>query len=161
MNDGFRLTGKHVLAALLGFFLIVLMANVIFINLAIRTFPGEKEEKSYLQGLNYNDRLIARAEQARLGWQATIQKAEIDGDGVTVDITITDKAGSPLSHLQIDGVVARPAADNQDHAITFNRLGNGRYAATFPGDAGLWVLEAVAVDRTGRQFDFGSRLEVE
>lgn len=161
MAKEFQLTGKHVLGALLGFFLVVLVANVIFLNLAMSTFPGEKEEKSYLQGLNYNDRLAKRAEQAELGWRAAITEASRQGDEATIGILMTDRAGAPLSSLRLDAVIARPAADAHDAAIAFSPVGGGRYRAIVSAGAGLWTLEGVAIDRQGREFEFTSRLEIE
>lgn len=161
MAREFRITGKHVLYTLIGFFLVVLAANVIFISLAVRTFPGEKEEKSYLQGLNYNDRLATRSEQAALGWKGTITVASLNGDEATIRLSFKDRAGAPLRGLRISGVLSRPATDANDTIVSFTPIGDGDYEVVVPAGKGVWNLEGLAVDHAGGRFEFSSRLNLE
>lgn len=158
MATEFRLTGKHVLAALIGFFMMILTANMIFINFAVRTFPGEKEEKSYLQGLNYNERLAARAEQALLGWTATIEEAALADGRVDLKITIIDDGGASISGLNVTGDLSRPASHVEDRALVFTESHNGEYLASSPAADGVWVLEGKAVSDRNEEFKFTSRL---
>lgn len=160
MDRDFRITGRHVLIVLIGFFLFVLAANLVFINLAVKSFPGEKEEKSYLQGLNYGDRLAARAEQERLGWRAMITEASLVGETATIALAVADRAGAPLSNLRIEAVLSRPVDDSSDQAIAFAPVGDGEYAASVPAGAGIWNLEGVAVGDDGRRFEFANRLVI-
>ncbi len=158
METEFRLTGRHVLFTLIGFFLMILTANVIFINYAMKTYPGEKVEKSYLQGLNYNDRLDARAAQTSLGWKTTIDEASLDGDELTLKITISGKGDMKLSYLKVDGVLSRPATAASDQTIEFTSIGNGRYLATATVRPGLWELDGKAVNARNDEFIFSNRL---
>lgn len=158
MAHEFRLNGKHVLAALIAFFLVILAANVIFINFAVKTFPGEKEEKSYLQGLNYNDRLAARQEQSALGWTATIDNASLNNGAVDIILTITDHNGRPLNGLSIDAMLSRPASAGDDVVLVFSPTGNGRYAATSPAGPGVWSLEGRATNDADERVEFVNRL---
>jgi nitrogen fixation protein FixH len=158
METGFRLTGKHVLATLIGFFLIILTVNMIFMNFALKTFPGEKEEKSYLQGLHYNDRLAARAEQASLGWSAAIEEAVLIGDRVELKITIANSDGAPVPNLDVVGALSRPASSAQDQSFVFMEAGNGEYFASSPAAAGVWNFEGKAINGRNDEFDFASRL---
>jgi len=158
METEFRLTGKHVLATLIGFFLVILSVNIIFINFAVNTFPGEKEEKSYLQGLNYNDRLAVRAEQSSLGWAVAIEEALLVDDHVELKITFTSGNGAPISGLNIAGVFSRPASAAQDRFFDFIETGNGEYVASLPAGAGVWNLEGKAVNSRDDEFEFASRL---
>ncbi len=158
MGTEFRLTGKHVLAMLIGFFLVILIANIFLINFAVKSFPGEKEEKSYLQGLNYNQRLAARTEQAALGWTTTIDEALLVDDNIEFKIVIKDANALPIPNLDIVGVFSRPANDADDHSFVFSGIGNGTYIATVPGSPGLWELEGTAVDDRGNSFVFTSRM---
>ena len=66
------LTGRGVLLCLAGFFGLIFVTNAIFITEAVKTFRGEDEQLPYLQGVAYNQTLEHRAQQARLGWQASI-----------------------------------------------------------------------------------------
>ncbi|MEM9014933.1 MAG: FixH family protein [Pseudomonadota bacterium] len=158
MGTEFRLTGKHVLAMLISFFLVILVVNMVFLNFALKTFPGEKEEKSYRQGLNYNDRLAMRAEQASLGWTATIEQALLSDNRVELMITIANSDGAPISGLDITGVFSRPASAVQDRNVSFTEAENGRYVASLPATGGVWNLEGKAVNNRDEEFDFASRL---
>ena len=158
MATEFRVTGKHVLATLIGFFVIILTVNLIFLNFALRTFPGEKEKKSYLQGLNYNERLASRAAQAALGWKATIEEAQLIGDEVTLKVTILDDAGAPISGLDVTCLLSRPASAGEDRSLIFTDMGNGDYVASSPAAAGVWRLEGRAVGARDDAFEFASRL---
>ena len=161
MATDFRLTGKHVLAMLIGFFLVITAANAVFIHYAMNTFPGEKEKKSYLQGLNYNERLAARAEQASRGWAATIEEASLKSGRVELRLKMTGSNGSPISDLDIFGVLSRPASDIEDHVFVFSSIGNGEYIAQMPAAAGVWELEGRAVSGRDEEFVFTNRLILE
>ena len=54
-KPGFVLKGWHVLLMLVGFFGFMFVVNGIFLWAAITSFPGEDEQKSYMQGLHYNE----------------------------------------------------------------------------------------------------------
>ncbi len=158
MNSEFRITGRHVLTALISFFVVVAAVNVVFINFAVRTFPGEKEEKSYLQGLNYNDRLAARAAQDALGWSASIDKAALAGGDVTIALSIVDRNGAPVSGLNVSAVLSRPASEVHDTVVSFRPIGRGEYEAVAPAGAGAWDLEGNALNHREQEFAFYSRL---
>jgi nitrogen fixation protein FixH len=158
----FRLTGRHVLAIIIAFFLSIIAANAIFITLAIKSFPGEQEKKSYLQGLAFNDRITERNAQASLGWTAEISdKRNESGDSV-VTLIFTAAPGAPVSGLKIVGLMARPADDESDHALRFDETEPGRYIAVIDGaEPGAWRLQAVATNESGDKFALEKRLILE
>ena len=142
----FRVTGRFVLFSLIGFFLCIIAANAAFITLAIRSFPGEQVEKSYFQGLRYNDTLAARRAQGALGWKASIAIAR-EGADARIRLTFRDRAGAPLHGLEVEGLLARAADNNDDRAISFEHLGEGVYSARVEAlPDGLWRFEARAKD---------------
>lgn len=162
MTSAFKLTGKHVLAIIVGFFLMVIAANTIFITLAVKSFPGEQEKKSYLQGLAYNDRIKERERQAALGWSAELTKAGLTNDGAVVEITFENSSTNPIYGLTVTGLLARPADGKDDHELVFASIGEGRYSAKIEGVApGLWRLHAVAVSERGEKFELEKRLMLE
>jgi nitrogen fixation protein FixH len=155
----FKLNGKHVLAILIGFFLTVIIANSIFITFAVRSFPGEQEKKSYLQGLAYNDRIAEREAQEMLGWTATIIDATLSGGRTEIELEFLSASSAPISGLNISGVLVRPANDDSDHRFDFSELKSGRYLATIDGAApGLWRFEATATSDRGETFRLEKRL---
>lgn len=162
MKKPFRITGRHVLAGMVGFFLVIIAVNAVFITLAVRSFPGEKEEKSYLQGLHYNETLKARAAQAANGWTAEIRKAALVDDRAVIELTFKDQSGAPIYDLDITGVIARPADDDYDQEIVFTALGGGLYTAELTGmAAGAWALKARAEHRNAEPFEFETKLYLE
>lgn len=145
----FRVTGRFVLVSLIGFFLCIVAANAIFISLAVKTFPGEQVDKSYLQGVNYNDTIAARRAQESLGWKAAIGVARI-GEDARIELTFRDRDGAPLADLEVSGMLGRPADNNDDRTLEFTAQGDGAYAAlvkALPG--GLWRLETQAQGFSG------------
>ncbi|MFZ5617627.1 MAG: FixH family protein [Pseudomonadota bacterium] len=160
--QSFKLTGRHVLAIVLSFFLTVIAANTIFITLAVKSFPGEQEKKSYLQGLAYNDRIKARAEQNALGWTAEIARARLNNGEAEIDLYFTSASATPISTLKIEGVIGRPADDGDDHVLEFLAVEPGRYRAVLAGlTPGAWRLAATARSERGETFVLEKRLVLE
>ena len=158
----FRLTGAHVLAMLVAFFLAIIIANAIFITLAIRSFPGEQERKSYLQGLAYNDRLAEREAQERLGWTAEIAGARLPDGQTEIILRFKSATDAPISGLAVSGRLARPADDESDRALAFVATAPGRYSAVVDGlEPGAWRLTAVAHNERGDNFTLEKRLTLE
>lgn len=158
MNE-FRINGRFVLLSMIGFFLAIFIANGILITLAVKSFPGEQEKKSYMQGIAYNQTLQARAEQAALGWTAALTDLRRDGQKATIELSFKTASGTPLSGLALTGVLARAVDDDHDHAVEFVPMGAGRYVAEIEGLApGAWRLHATAAGSAGETFVLEKRL---
>lgn len=154
----FEVRGWHVLAALLGFFALVIAVNVGFAVVAVRSFPGEDVRRSYLQGLSYNDTIASRRAQAALGWSAT---ARMTGDAqrATVVVELRSRRGEPIEAARVTGVLRWPTDARRDVELTFASVGQGRYAAPVGAlPQGRWRLRANAQDPSGGALDFESEL---
>lgn len=153
--------GKHVLLAMLAFFFVVIAVNAGFIIVALRSFPGEDEKRSYLQGLHYNKILDSRAAQAQLGWTAEARlapPADSATKSVLVVFDVRDRHGAPVEGLHVTGALRRPATTREDQALAFKEIGRGLYQASV-GDIenGAWVIQGEA--RRGTEtFAFERRL---
>ncbi|MEO1553368.1 MAG: FixH family protein [Pseudomonadota bacterium] len=136
------LKGWHVLLIMLGFFGIMFAVNGVFLYHAITSFPGEDIKKSYVQGLNYNDTLAARAAQAELGWQA-----EAGLEGRTLVFRLFDADDQPLSAVSVIGELRRAATRQADRALVFENQYDGSYTVDV-GDLnkGQWDLRVVVYD---------------
>ena len=151
------ITGRHVLLMLVAFFGIMLIANAVFVVVAVRSFPGEAEKKSYLQGLQFNETLAARAEQKKLGWRAEI----VELGRESVEVRLFDEAGAALSGLAVAGDLRRPAFNGADRSLIFDETAAGVYRAEVaPLDLGAWDFSGVAEDGLGRRFEFQARVSV-
>ena len=156
----FEIRGWHVLVAIIAFFAAITAVNAVMITLALRSFPGESEKKSYLQGLKYNDLLETRAEEAALGWRAIMVDGESLAAGNTrIRILFEDSGTVPVRGLAVTGRIGRPATDRLDQAIAFQESGDGVYVANIAGlEPGNWDLTATALDGAGRQLTLEKRL---
>lgn len=146
--------GVHVLWAMLAFFGAVIAINIAFAVAAVRTFPGEDEPHSYLQGLHFNQTLAVRAAQARLGWSAALSRG---ADGA-ISVRLTDRSGLPVSGVRVAAAVRRPATDRSDRQLTFAETAPGLYVAPLHVDPGAWEIKGVAT-RGDARFEFERRLQ--
>jgi nitrogen fixation protein FixH len=154
----FEIRGGHVLAFMIAFFAIIIGVNVAFSVVAVRSFPGEDEKHSYLQGLNFNSKLQDRARQAALGWRAT---ADVDqtAQGPVLTVRLLASTGAPVTGLHVQGVLRRPVTSRDDRAVAFSEDGAGVYRARLGRiDDGVWVLRATAADGE-RHLDIERRME--
>jgi len=141
-ENGKELKGRHVLYWMLGFFGIMFAVNGVFLYQAITSFPGEDVKKSYLQGLNYNQTLEARAAQDALGWQAEL--GLVDN---AVILHLQDRAGSALSGQPVIGQMRRRATQQDDQLLVFAPQANGDYRAPLESvDPGQWELRVQVLD---------------
>lgn len=152
-----ELRGWHVLTAMLLFFGAIIAINVAFSVVAVRSFPGEDERRSYLQGLRYNETLAERAAQKALGWQAGMVMTP-QGADAQVKVRFTDRNGKPVDGLTVEGVLRRPATTRDDIPLIFRAQGDGVYTAT-PGAiaAGGWNFHGAAT-RDDARFELERRM---
>ena len=152
-----EIKGWHVLAAMLAGFGVVIAVNVAFAVIAVSTFPGEDVRRSYLQGLQYNETLAARREQAALGWAASAAFVTAEGDSV-VAVALSDREGRPLVGASLRGDLQWPTNAGRDRALTFEAMGDGRYIArTSDLQPGRWRLRGRA-ERDEGALDFEAEL---
>lgn len=160
----FRLTGYHVLFAVVAFFVVVGGVNAVFITAAVRSFPGLATDEPFTRGLakNFNAERAAIAEQAARGWTATLTEEPAAGAEGAVTVAFADVDGRPISGLAVEGVLARAVEAASDHALTFEDEGGGRYSARIadlaPGD---WTLTLTTAFPDGAPFEAQRRLWIE
>jgi nitrogen fixation protein FixH len=152
-SSGFRITGWHVLALIVGFFATVIGVDGYFAVLAVKTFPGEVSVTPYEDGLLYNKKLAQLAAQEKLGWRAA---AGAEPGRVVVEMR--DGRGAPLTGLAVTGKLERPATEAGRKMLAFREVAPGLYAATPGALAGAWDLTAEAADRAGHRFEAERRL---
>ena len=103
---GEGLRGVHVFAGIAAFFGVMILIQVVFVIQAVRTFPGEEVEKSYVQGLDYNATLERRAAQKKLGWSAEAGAEDgtliVRREGVQVIIQILERDSFASGRSEID-----------------------------------------------------------
>ncbi|WP_310541127.1 FixH family protein [Phenylobacterium sp.] len=153
-HKSFELKGLHVLGLFVGFFLVVIVVNVVFTVMAIRTYPGEVSRTPYEDGVAYNVKLAQLDAQSRLGWRAAAQA----GPKGAVVVTFRDRAGRPLSGLRVAAKLQRPATESGRKDALLAEIAPGTYSARLGGLSGAWDLSLLAQDPAGARFEAERRL---
>jgi nitrogen fixation protein FixH len=136
-----RLTGKHILLILVGFFALVGVVNAAFVYFAVSSGPGEEQGASYEVGLRYNKTLAEERTQNALQWRHHSQIAQ----GSRLRVSVTDNAGAPVPGLAVTGTLGRPATSIADRSIVFKEVDAGLYEAPLGQiKPGSWVLSFIA-----------------
>ena len=115
---------------------------------ALSTHTGLVAIEPYRKGLHYNERIAADERQARLGWT---DKIDVHRDG-RVAIVLADGDGRPVSGLEIEAVLGRPATNRHDVKLTLAEAAPGRYEAhTAPLAEGSLAGRARSAQRCRRE----------
>ncbi|MEE2526525.1 FixH family protein [Hyphobacterium sp. HN65] len=130
-----EIKGRHVLIALLVFFGVIIAVDAFFVTTALRTFRGEDEPRSYVQGIRYNDVLERREEQAGLGWSATSVVTS-----TRVEIGVVDAQDAPVTGLVLDARLRHPADSGRDIELALTEISAGVYEADTEVPDGRWTL---------------------
>lgn len=145
MTRGF--TGRHMLAAMIGFFGVVIAVNVTMATLAARSFGGAVVKNSYVASQKYNGWLAEAREQARLGWS-------VSADAVDGRLMVTaQRAEAPLAGATVAAVAAHPLGRLPEVRLRFHEAEPGRYVAATRLPAGRWRLH-LSLARDGKRADF-------
>ena len=128
-------TGRHMLAAMLGFFGVVIAVNVTMATLAARTFGGTVVDNSYVASQHFNRWLAAGRAQERLGWAAQLT---VDGHR-RVRLALSDRIGA-LDGAEVAAVARHPLGRESDVPFRFRRSAAGLYVSDRPLPAGRWLV---------------------
>lgn len=152
-SAGFRIKGWHVFAGVSAFFAVVIAVDASFTVIALRTFPGQVSVTPYEDGLLYNQKIARLRAQEALGWRAA---AAAEPGQVVVELVSDD--GLPLSGLQVQGQLKRPATEAGRITLAFAETAPGRYVAPTGRIDGAWDLTSEASDGRGAVFAAERRL---
>ncbi|MEH6743238.1 FixH family protein [Hyphomonas sp.] len=145
-----KLTGWHVLWIMLGFFGLMFTVNGIFLYHAITSFPGEDVKKSYLQGLDYNSALEAKAAQELLGWNAA---AGLYDENLVFNLVDAD--GNPISARLVSVELRHPGSTTYDESVVLESYGSGDYVTSVSElPTGRWDAQFQVFDPTGEKVVF-------
>ncbi len=141
--DGGRpLTGRKVLAIVVGAFSVIIAVNVIMAVKAVSTFPGLEVANSYVASQTFD---ADRAAQQALGWTVS---HDYGRDGV-LSLVMRDAQGLPAQVKSLSVVVGRTTHARDDRPVDLVYTG-GIYSAKLDLAPGNWLLhlDAVAADGT-------------
>jgi nitrogen fixation protein FixH len=148
MRKPFVLTGRHVLIIMVAFFAVVIGTNIVFVRFAVGTFPGEEVDKSYYQGLHYNDVLAEKRRQSENGWRLLLVEPPRAEAVSHLDVKIMGPGDRPVYDAEITGSLVRPTTELGQTELEFHRMDGGIYRAATSGIApGAWDLSLTATSR--------------
>jgi nitrogen fixation protein FixH len=137
-STAYRITGYHVLAGVVGFFLLVTAVNGVMIYKAVSTFGGVETPDAYRRGLDYNKRIALEQAQTELGWENDVT---VSPDNNEILVRLKDRDGAPVTGLNLTGVLSRSATNLFDQPLTLIERSSGLYAAYVAGvEPGNWIV---------------------
>lgn len=123
-----------------GFVALIFTANAIMVTVALSSWRGLQAEEPYIQGLNYNDELARRAQQAALGWQLGVDVEQTGPLSLAIAVTPVDGGGRLLTDAEIDGMLVRPTQEGLDVPIRLVAVGPRYAGAAEVSMPGIWDL---------------------
>jgi nitrogen fixation protein FixH len=127
-----RFTGKHMLAIMTGFFLVVLVANLSLVYFASHSWTGLVVNNAYIASQEFNTR-TAQLEKAEAG---VIVRATDDRGRLR--LTLSDSSGRAVAASSVVAVLGRPTHEGDDVRIDFASVGNGAFEAGQVLLPGVW-----------------------
>ena len=149
------ITGRHVLIAVVAFFVLVVGLDTLFTVWAVQTFPGEVSPRAYEDGLAYNRILAERRAEAALGWTTRVTQGSEPG---RVSVRFADAGGKPIEGLVVKAAFTRPATQAGSRTATLAAAPGGEYLGGPALSDGAWDLTLTASDARGREFQARRRL---
>ena len=134
-----QLTGRHVLAWLGGFFLVMSGANIALIYFALHTLHGGELENPYDASQAFNKRIVAARAQDERGWNADVL-TRAEGAGERVMVEFRDRAGAPIPGLTVTARFQHPFDAAQDRSAALASDGGSYEGVASPVGHGRWTL---------------------
>lgn len=154
---GKPITGRTVLAWLVGAFVVIFAANFALIYIALTTLHGEETENSYDASQIYNQRLADARAQAELGWRVDVTTRQENG-GVRVVADVRDRNGLAVPGLEAHAKFIHPIDRFSDRDAVL--VSNGAAYEGFASGVkpGRWTLDLELTLDGQRKFYSENRL---
>ena len=141
---GFTLTGKKVLAILVGFFSVIIAVNLVMAYAAVSTFSGMQTQRPYEAGLKFNEAISQARVQDDQHWKVDTHLERAKDGQVTLSIALADRQGAAIVAQSVSVQLVSPVDSRNDAAFALVSDGPGRYRGVTQAGAGQWdlVIEA-------------------
>jgi nitrogen fixation protein FixH len=149
-------TGRHMLFLMLGFFGIVLAANVTMATFSSITWTGLVVDNSYVASQEFQEKLDALHRQQALGWHAVLTYT-----AGAARLVIVDGGGNPVDLGPVTLQINRPIGAKDDRTIVLERSPAGGYAAVLDLAQGAWDAVVTAPETETGPFELHERIKVE
>jgi nitrogen fixation protein FixH len=139
-----KLTGKHVLLGLIGFFGVIFAVNGAFIYYAVESWTGLDIDNSFIHGLSFEEDIQEAHE-----WKVEIDPKDLGNDVVRLNVIIERIDGKSSVPDSIDAEVRRPAVANYDQDIELTRTGARHYVGeVHVAGRGIWQVRVRGRDQS-------------
>ncbi|CAN5483115.1 FixH family protein [soil metagenome] len=146
-----QFTGRHMLAAIVTFFAIIIAANVTMAVFAGTSWTGLVVPNSYIASQEFNQKAAEARAQDALGWSARLHIK----DG-RLEVALLDATGQNL-HAATKGSITfrRPAYESEDQKVMLTALPDGALGGPQALRDGIWIAEIMidaGLNRPYREF---------
>jgi nitrogen fixation protein FixH len=156
--QGRELTGRMVLAWLVGFFAVVGAVNGVMIGAAISTFAGLEHDSPYQAGLAFDQEIAAARLQDALHWQVEAKMARSDAGETLVEISARDSGGAPVPDLGATATLVHPTDRRLDRELAMTQVGPGHFSGVTGTAAGQWDVVIELSHEGARRFRSRNRV---
>lgn len=134
----------------IGFFVFVLVINLVMIWLAVSTWTGLETEGAYQKGLDYNRTIEATRAQDALGWNVDLEVAPVGAGRVRIAVALEDRFGNLIKDAAVRARLVRPTHEGHDLDLALDHEVGGTYGteARLPL-AGQWDVEIGVIAPSG------------
>lgn len=154
-----EVTGRTVLACVLAFFAVVIVANLVMVGAALTTFRGLETRNAYQAGLAFSREIAAARAQDARHWRVDARVLPRGEGGVTVLVEPRDEAGRILSGIGLAVTLVHPADRHLDRVVEAAWTGPGIYRGEADVAPGQWDL-VIEIEKDGERL-FRSRNRVQ
>ncbi len=153
------ITGWTVLAAMVAFFTVVVVVNLVMVRFALTTFGGLEVESSYKAGLAFSrEAADARAQDAR-NWKVDARILP-RGEDALIEIAALDSAARPLAGFEVSAMLVHPTDRRRDQVVPLREDVPGVYRGIAGGHSGQWDLVIEFAKDRARLFRSKSRVQL-
>jgi nitrogen fixation protein FixH len=132
-------TGRHMLAAMVAFFGVIVAVNLTMATFAMKSWTGLVVQNSYVASQEFNDRAAAGRARAALGWQSDL--AYSNGE---LRYTLVHGNGSTVALTDVQVALGRPAYEADDTTIALAPTGAGGFGSSIELGDGQWIVRVSA-----------------
>ena len=150
------LTGRAVLAMMVGFFAVVATVNAVMIALAVDTLPGTVTDSAYRSSQRFNAELAAARTRAAGGMAAAAHVERLADGSARLDLTLRDGEGRAFGASDVVARLVRPLEPRADRSFSLSAAGAGRLAGTAQ-DVAQGAYDLVVEARDAGRLVFRSR----
>jgi nitrogen fixation protein FixH len=146
-----ELTGRHVVAILGMFFLVMFVANIALIYFALHTLHGSELENPYDASQAFNGQIAEARAQAERGWKVNVM-TRAEGEGERIMVEFRNRDGGPISGLEVTARFQHPFDAALDRVASLASDGLDYEGVATPVRPGRWLLVIEAKRGSERVF---------